>query len=139
MSKAVKKTFGGATLLIALFVAPDANAQHLTAQPVLQTAPAGPSVLLTARPSPVRDSLFKHSSGLGISTRTYTQQDGSIATQRGLFSNFEIGSGLEAGVGLFSVNGDGRKHNEFKRSWSVKRDVTPKNENVAAVGMRFRF
>ena len=134
----MEKTLGGAALLIALFAAPDAYAQILKAEPVLEAAPAAPPLLLTARQSPVRESLFKRSSGVGISTRTYTEQSGSIAIQRGLIGNWDIADGLEAGVGLFSVAGGGRKHNEFKRSYSVK-DVTPKTENIAAVGMRFRF
>lgn len=134
----MKKTFGGAALLIALAAAPGSNAQPLRAQRVLAPEATSSPILLTARPSPVRESLFRHGSGVGVSARTFTQRDGSTAIQRGLIGSWGIAQGLEAGVGLFSVAGDGRKHNEFKRSWSVK-DVTPKNENIAAVGMRFRF
>jgi hypothetical protein len=94
--------------------------------------------LLTARRSPARDSLFRERPGFGLASRTYTQQNGAIALQRGLIGSVDIARGLEAGVGLFSIAGDARKINETKRSWSVK-EVTPKTESIAAVGMRFRF
>lgn len=131
--------FGAAALVIALIAATGANAQMLKAEPVLEAAPAGPPLLLTARPSPVRDSLFNHRSGVGISTRTFAQQDGGTATQRGLIGSVGIAHGLEAGVGLFAVAGDRRKNsNDTRRNWTMK-DVTPKTENIAAVGMRLRF
>ena len=133
----MNKRFGAAALTIALIAAP-AHAQLLKAQPVLEAAPAGPPLLLTPRPSPVRDSLFQQRSGIGIANRTFSQQDGGTATQRGLIGTVGIANGLEAGVGLFAISGDRRKINETRRNWSMK-DVTPKTENIAAVGMRLRF
>jgi len=138
MSEAVNRLFGAAALVIALIAAPGAHAQLLKAQPVLQAAPAGPELLLTPREPPVRDSLFHQRSGIGFSTRTFSQQDGGTATQRGLIGSVAIANGLEAGVGLFAIAGDRRKINETRRNWSMK-DVTPKTENIAAVGMRLRF
>jgi hypothetical protein len=61
-----------------------------------------------------------------------------VVVRRGLIGSWAISGGLEAGVGLFAVDGDVRKHNEFKRSWMVK-DLTPKSGNSAAVGMKLRF
>ena len=128
----------GAALFIALTAAPGAKAQHLTAEPVLETAPAGPSILLTAQPSSAQKPVADPRPGFDGSERPYVQQDGSSGSQPGLVGNMSIAPALEFGVGLFPVPGDVRRRDEFKRNWSV-REVTAKRNNIAAVGMRFQF
>ena len=76
--------------------------------------------------------------GLGVSRRAFTEEDGSQIVRKGLVGSWAISQGLSAGVGLFSVTGDARKQAEFKRTWNVK-DVTPKNDHIAAVGVSLRF
>ena len=124
--------------MAALFAAPPAFAQ-VSADAAI---PFGPSFVpprgeAPDRPSAAQDML-QRKPGMGISSRTYVEDDGSTLIRRGLIGNWAITSRLEAGVGLFSVSGGGRKHNEFKRNWTVM-DVTPKNENIAAVGMKLKF
>ncbi len=138
MSARVKMAKRGAGLIIALAIAPAAQAQRLEPEPLLGIAPAGPSFQPPRIERPARPEMFPDQTGLGVSTRTYTEHDGSILTRRGLIGSVGITSGLEAGVGLYSVTDAARKHNEFKRNWSF-RDVTPKNHNIAAVGMRLKF
>lgn len=134
----VKRTFGGAALAIALIAASSAGAQHLTAEPMLETVqPDTSSILLTSNPASARKPSFSQTSGLRV-MQSYGQQDGSSAVRGSLVGNMPIADTLEAGVGLFSVAGDRRKHNEFRHNWSVK-EVTPKRENIAAVGVRFEF
>lgn len=134
----VKSMFGGAALLAALLSAPDAEAQRLVAEPVLGSASEDPPMAADAAQVPLSRDLLRSDGGVGVSARTYREEDGSMNVRRGLIGSWAISSGLEAGVGLFAVSGDGRKHSEFKRSWTVK-DVTPKNGNVAAVGMKLKF
>jgi hypothetical protein len=45
---------------------------------------------------------------------------------------------VEAGVGLFSVTGNSRKAPEARRGWTVK-EMSPRSENIAAVGVKLRF
>jgi hypothetical protein len=136
----VKRVLQSAAFATALLAAPAADAQRQSAS----DAPAsfGPSFLPSPsdalRPALSAQDLLQRKSGMGISSRTFTEEDGSTIVRRGLIGNWAISSGLEAGVGLFSVSGGGRKQNETRRNWSVM-DVTPKNENIAAVGMKLRF
>ncbi|MDP8912454.1 MAG: hypothetical protein M3N39_02620 [Pseudomonadota bacterium] len=134
----VKRISGSAALIAAFLAAPAAQAQLLLAEPVLGYAPEeSPMPADVAQVSVSRD-IFRSDARIKVSARTLREEDGSVIVRRGLIGSWTISSGLEAGVGLFAVNGDGRKHNEFKRSWTVK-DLTPKNGNIAAVGMKLRF
>jgi hypothetical protein len=136
----VKKAFGGAALLTALMAAPNVQAQRLTAEPVLGASLTAPPLQLDQAPAIVGREILQPSAGpgLGVSARRYEQADGSVAVGRALVANWPLAGALEAGVGLFSVGGGGRRHNEFRRDWAVKQ-VAPRNENIAAVGMRLRF
>ena len=134
----MRSIFHSAALLVALAAASGADAQRLTAEPVLDVVPVSPRDASNDAQLSVSRDIFKSIQGIGLSARTYTERDGSTSTRRGLIGNWSIGGALEAGVGLFSVAGDARKHNEFKRAWSAKQ-VTPKSGNIAAVGMRLRF
>ncbi len=130
-------TLGGVALLTALAAAP-AHAQLLRAETVLGAAPPAPALPPDAAQVSVSREIFQSQRGLGVSARAQPEQDGSTSSQRGLVGSWEVRRGLEAGVGLFSITGNGRKHNEFKRDWTAKQ-VTPKNENIAAVGVRVKF
>ena len=131
----VRKSSGGAALLIALLAAPGAHAQLLVAEPVLDAPPpVAPDV---AQVSVSRD-IFQSRGAVGLSNRSQTGLDGSTATSRGLIGAWSLTPGLEAGVGLFSVTGDERRQQEMRRDWSAKQ-VTPRSRNVAAVGMKLKF
>lgn len=134
----VKRISGSAALLVALLAAPAAHAQLLLAEPVLGYAPEEPPMPADVAQVSVSRDISRSDARISVSARTLREEDGSMVVRRGLIGSWAISSGLEAGVGLFAINGDGRKHNEFKRSWTVK-DVTPKNGNIAAVGMKLRF
>lgn len=134
----VKRIAGSAALLAAFLAAPAAGAQLLVAEPVLGSAPEEPYTPADVTQRPASRDALRSDALTSVSSRSYTQEDGSLILRRGLIGSWPISSGLEAGIGLFAVTGDGRKHNEFKRSWSAK-DVTPKNGNIAAVGMKLRF
>jgi hypothetical protein len=82
--------------------------------------------------------MFREKSGIGISARSYNEEDGSLRIRRGLIGNWKIADQVEGGVGLFSVTGDGRKQTESKRSWSVK-EMAPRSSTIAAVGVRLKF
>jgi hypothetical protein len=134
----VLKGFGGTALAIALLSALPAHAQRLTAQPVLGELADGPPMGPDDTQASVSREIFRSGSKVGVSASKYAEQDGSIAIRRGLIGSWNVAGSLEAGVGLFSVTGEGRKVNEFKRDWHVKQ-VTPRNESIAAVGMLVRF
>jgi hypothetical protein len=136
--KAAKRISGCAALLAALLAAPAAQAQRLLAQPVLGYASEEPPMPADVAQVSVSRDIHRSDPRIKISTRTLQEGDGSLTIRRGLIGSWAISSGLEAGVGLFAVDGDGRKHNEFKRNWTVK-DVTPKSGNIAAVGMKLSF
>ena len=139
MSLSAKKRISvSAALLAGLLAAPAAPAQRLLAEPVLEQAADGPPRPADVAQQSLSRDMFRSDARFGVTARTLKEEDGSLTVRRGLIGSWSISSGLEAGVGLFSVNGDGRKHNEFKRSWTVK-DVTPKNANIAAVGIKLRF
>lgn len=134
----LKRIAASAALLAAFLAAPAAGAQLLVAEPVLGSAPEEPLVAAGAAQLSASRDASRPDALISVSSRSYTQEDGSLILRRGLIGSWAISGGLEAGIGLFAVTGDGRKHNEFKRSWSAK-DVTPKNGNIAAVGMKLRF
>jgi hypothetical protein len=136
--RAVKRISGSAALLVAFLSAPAAQAQLLLAEPVLGHASEQPDMAADAAQVAVSRDIFRSGTRIGLSARTLREEDGSLSVRRGLIGSWAISSGLEAGVGLFSVNGDGRKQNEFRRSWTVK-DVAQKSGNIAAVGMKLRF
>lgn len=136
--RAVKRIPGSAALLVAFLAAPAAQAQLLMAEPVLGYAAEEPPTPADLAQVSVSRDIFRSDAGIKVSARTLSEEDGSVVVRRGLIGSWAISSGLEAGIGLFAVNGDGRKQNEFKRSWTVK-DVTPKNGNIAAVGVKLRF
>jgi hypothetical protein len=131
-----------------MLAAPAAQAQLLRAESVqsygqdeapvpADRVPADPVTADLVQVSVSRD-IFRSGSRIGLSARTLKEGDGSIAVRQGLIGSWEISSGIEAGVGLFAIKGDNRKHNEFRRSWTAK-DVTPRDANIAAVGMKLRF
>ena len=139
MSEATaKRISGSAALVVALLAAPGAQAQRLLAEPVLSYASEEPPMPADVAQVSVSRDIHRSDTGIKVSSRTLQEEDGSVTVRRGLIGSWEISGALEAGVGLFAVSGDGRKHNEFKRSWTVK-DLTPKNGNIAAVGMKLRF
>ena len=135
---AIKRISVTAALLAGFLAAPAAQAQPLLAEPVLDQVAEGPPMPAGVAQQSLSRDIFRSDARIGVTARTFKEEDGSLTVRRGLIGSWEIASGLEAGVGLFAVNGDGRKHNEFKRSWTVK-DVTPKNANIAAVGIKLRF
>ncbi len=136
----VRTRFAGAALLIALVAAPAALAQHASPDdpgelPVtMRFAPLG-APDPRSRPT---SGIFPAQPGLGVSAQTYTEQDGSQVTRRGLVAGWSIQRNVEAGIGLFSVTDDRPKISETRRNWSV-REVAPKNRNIAAVGVKVRF
>ena len=136
--RAANRILGSAALVVALLAAPAAQAQRLQAESVQSYNTDEAPVPADLTQVSVSRDIFRSDARIGLSARTLKQDDGSLTLRRGLIGSWEISSGLEAGVGLFAVNGDGRKHNEFKRSWTAK-DVTPKNGNIAAVGMKLNF
>ena len=136
--RAAKRISGSAALLAALLAAPAAQAQRLLAQPVLDYASEEPPMPADVAQVSVSRAIYSSDPRIKVSTRTLQEEDGSVTVRRGLIGSWGIASGLEAGVGLFTVNGDGRKQNEFRRSWTAK-DVTPKDGSIAAVGMKLRF
>ena len=136
--RAAKRISGRVALLVALLAAPAAQAQFLVAQPVQGYAAEEPPMPVDLAQVLVSRDIVRSDTRIGLSARTLKEEDGSVLLGHGLIGSWAISGGLEAGVGLFAVSGDGRKHNEFKRSWTAK-DVTPKNGNIAAVGMKLRF
>ena len=136
--RAAKRIGGSAALLAALLAAPAAQSQRLLAQPVLNYASEEPPMPADVAQVSVSRDIQRSDPRIKVSSRTLQEEDGSVTVRRGLVGSWGISGGLEAGVGLFAVDGDGRKHNEFKRSWTVK-DVTPKSGNIAAVGMKLSF
>lgn len=139
MSQARAKRIAGSAALLAAFVAaPAAGAQLLRAEPVLERAVEAPLIPSDTAQAAAARNVLRPDARISLSSRSFTEEDGSVLVRRGLIGSWALSSGLEAGIGLFAVSGDSRKHNEFKRSWSAK-DVTPKNGNIAAVGMKLRF
>lgn len=134
----MKRIVGGAALLMGLLAAPQAEAQLLLAEPVLAGIAEDPPRPVDAAPVPESREAVPADGRVRISSRTYTEEDGSRIVRRGLIGSWSIASSLEAGVGLFSVSGSGRKPIEARRGWSVM-DVAPRNENIAAVGMKLKF
>jgi len=134
----LKRVAGSAALFAAFCGAPSAHAQLQMAEPVLGSAPE--DSLLPAEAAQVSASreIVPSDARIRVSARGYREENGRVIVRRGLIGSWAISSGLEAGVGLFAVSGDGRKHNEFKRDWAAK-DVSPKNGNIAAVGMKLKF
>jgi hypothetical protein len=94
----------------------------------------------TAAASPSRETgLFEGAGpGLGLSRRTFTEEDGSAAVRRGFIGSLPVAEGVSAGLGLFTVTHDNQKEPEFRRSWSAK-NVGPRDRRVAAVGLNIRF
>lgn len=76
--------------------------------------------------------------GLGVSSQSYPQQDGTSAVATGLIGSLPVMPGISAGLGIFSVTHDDQKEPEFRRSWSAK-SIGPRNRKVAAVGLNVRF
>ena len=76
--------------------------------------------------------------GLGLSSQTYPQQDGSSVIATGLIGSLPVTPGISAGLGLFSVAHEDQKEPEFRRSWSAK-SLGPRSRRVAAVGLNVRF
>lgn len=136
--RVVKRISGSAAFLVALLAAPAAQAEILTAEPVSGYAAEEPPMPPDRAQVSVSREIFRSDARIKLSTRTLSEEDGSVTVRRGLIGSWPISGGLEAGIGLFAVNGDGRKHNEFKRSWTVK-DVTPKNGHIAAIGLKLKF
>ena len=90
------------------------------------------------RVSPEKDLFEGTGPGLGISTRTYQEEDGSSSVRRGLVGSWEVSKGLSAGLGLFAVTHENQKEPEFRRNWSAK-NVGPRDRKVAAIGLNLRF
>lgn len=134
---AANRISGSAALLAACFAAPAGHAQILLAEPVLGYDQGAPLMPAEVAQLPVSRDMVRPER-LDMSARILRGENGSAIARRGLIGSWAISSGLEAGVGLFAVNNDGRKQNELKRNWTVK-DVAPKNGNIAAVGMKLKF
>jgi len=115
-------------LAAACAAAPAAEAQQIA-------QPAGP-VLGPVVPPSDGDAPRQ---GIGISTSVEVDAVGQVATRRGLIGSWPVSRNVEAGVGLFSVMGNGpRRPAENRRNWSV-RDVTERDQRIAAVGVKLRF
>jgi hypothetical protein len=76
--------------------------------------------------------------GLGLSSRTYPQEDGTSAIATGIIGSLPVMPGISAGLGIFSVRHEDQKEPEFRRNWSAK-SVGPRNRRVAAVGLNVAF
>ena len=76
--------------------------------------------------------------GLGFSSQTYPQQDGSSTVATGLIGSLPVIEGISAGLGLFTVTHENQKEPEFRRNWSAK-NLGPRSRRVAAVGLNVRF
>lgn len=88
--------------------------------------------------SPERDMFTRARPGLGFSSQTYPQQDGTSAVATGLIGSLPVMPGISAGLGLFSVAHENQKEPEFRRNWSAK-NIGPRSRKVAAVGLNVRF
>jgi hypothetical protein len=97
-------------------------------------AASGPGIA----PSPQTGMFEGSSSGLGLSRRSFAQEDGSAAIRSGLVGSLSVSPAVTAGLGLFSVSHDDQREPEFRRSWSAK-NLGPRNRKVAAVGLNVRF
>lgn len=137
----MNRLLAGVAALTALIAAPAAIAQMSEpgerpgSAPLAMSFAPPPGAARIRNPGP---EMFRGEAGFALSSRSYAETDGSRTVQNGLIGTWPITGALEAGVGLFSVGGEGRKQNEFKRSWTVK-EVTPKSSTIAAVGMKLRF
>ena len=114
---------------------PPAQGNAPSANPAVNLSPVENSRL----PVSPETGLFEDTRpGLGVTTRTYREEDGSSAIRRGLVGSWEVSEGLSAGLGLFAVTHDDQKEPEFRRNWTAK-NVNPRNRKVAAVGLNLRF
>jgi hypothetical protein len=85
------------------------------------------------------DGLFQNSpGGVGVTRRTLTQQDGSLANRSGVVGSWSLAPRVDAGVGLFSVTADARKQADTTRMPSTD-SVAPKRRRIAAVGLKVSF
>ena len=83
--------------------------------------------------------LFKNAAlGVGLSRHSLIQQDGSQANRNGVVGSWSLANGVQAGVGLFSVTADGRKHADTSRMPSSD-SVAPKRQRIAALGLSLSF
>jgi hypothetical protein len=88
--------------------------------------------------SPERDMFTGAKAGLGLSSQTYPQQDGSSTVATGLIGSLPLVPGVSAGLGLLSVTHENQKEPEFRRNWSAK-NLGPRSRRVVAVGLNVRF
>jgi len=124
----MRRLLGGFGLAAACAAAPAAEAQQIA-------EPAGP-VLGPVVP-PGQSDMPRQS--IGISSRVDVDAAGRVATRRGLVGTLPLSRNVEAVVGLFSVIGNGpRRPAESRRNWSV-RDMTERDQRIAAVGVKLRF
>jgi hypothetical protein len=107
----------------------------LTLQERPQTIVSDPAA---APASPEADMFKAARPGLGFSSQTYPQQDGSSTVATGLIGSLPVIAGVSAGLGLFTVTHENQKEPEFRRNWSAK-NLGPRSRRVAAVGLNVRF
>ena len=127
-----------AALCVALVTAAPACAESAGGQ---KQGASLPKILVSdpAAPTAPEAHMFTgQTPGLGLSSRTYPQQDGTAAVATGLFGSLPVMPGISAGLGIFSVRHEDQKEPEFRRNWSAK-SVGPRDRRVAAVGLNVAF
>ena len=114
-------------LAAALMVGTAAEAQQLVGPPSPMFAPE-PSA--SPRDEPRQ--------AFGITRNTEIDPVGQPLIRRGLIGRMPLAGNVEAGIGLYSVTGNKPRLPESRRNWSV-REITPRDERIAAVGVKLRF
>ena len=76
--------------------------------------------------------------GIGVTNRSFTEQDGGIAVRNGIIGSIDVSENATVGIGIFRVNRYKRREAEFHKVDPMG-DVEGQRKKVAAVGFSLRF
>lgn len=113
------------------------------ATPALAQAPAGASSQSRVFgpsyvPAEAPHTLPVSTSGFNLARETFTEEDGSPATRKGVVGSLPLAPNLSLGVGLLQVNRTKQRERALARTRPMS-DVGGRQDRIAAIGLSFRF